>query len=126
MSGIAVQERPVLGDTVRRASVLTVELERQGAHKRARKGHGTNTLNTLNKERGLAPGKLAASASPIAAPERKPETYTEDEWRERLEVHASGSPWPEQHWGPKPGNPDCLVPRHLLVKPLDKQVGGRE
>jgi hypothetical protein len=106
----------------------------QTGTQRARKGHGTYTLNTLNKKRGLSPGKergpatgkLPASASPIAAPERKPETYTEDEWQERLEKYQTTGIWPERHWGPEPGQPDCLVPRHLLVKPIEKQAGATE
>jgi hypothetical protein len=94
----------------------------QTGTQRARKGHGTNTLNTFNKERGLAP----PSAGPVAKPERKPETFTEDEWRDRLKTFRVNGQWPERYYGPKPGNPDCLVPRHLLVKPIDKQMRGAE
>ena len=86
----------------------------QTGTQRARKGH---KAYTLNKERGL---------SPIAPPDRKPEAYTEDDWRERLETYKTTGIWPEWHWGPEPGQPDCLVPRHLLVKPIEKQAGATE
>jgi hypothetical protein len=55
----------------------------------------------------------------IAAPERHPSTYTDEEWRDRLKA----SQWPEEHWGPKPGSPHCLVPRHLLEPRIGNQTG---
>jgi hypothetical protein len=91
----------------------------QTGTERARKGHRTYSLNTLNKERGSAPTKAQASPGPtIAEPERKPETFTDDEWRQRLETFQADSKWPAQYWGPAPGKPGCLVPAHLLVKPI--------
>jgi hypothetical protein len=68
--------------------------------------------------------KPKGNGSAIAKPEIKPSDFTEADWRTRLKAHhESGSPWPEQHWGPKPGEPGCLVPRHLLVAPVKQSRG---
>jgi hypothetical protein len=58
--------------------------------------------------------KPLGNGSRIAEPERKPTSFNDADWLSRLKAHDSGSLWPEQHWGPRPGEPGCLVPSHLL------------
>ena len=48
----------------------------------------------------------------VASPTRDPKTFTESEWRDRL---AHTGQWLNQHWGPPPGCPGCLVPSVLLT-----------
>jgi hypothetical protein len=79
----------------------------QTGTQRARKGHRKNTLNTLNKETGFLP-----------KPELKPQDFTDKDWQERLDLFKQGT-W-SSYWGPKPGVPKCLVPTHLLVKPVNQ------
>jgi hypothetical protein len=64
-----------------------------------------------------------SNGSAIAKPERKPSDFTEADWQTRMKAYENGSTWPEQHWGPKPGKPDCLVPRHLLEPGMGSQPG---
>jgi hypothetical protein len=59
----------------------------------------------------------------IAAPERDPRTFTDEEWSERLKAFAAGTQWPEQYWGPSPGKPGCRVPQHLLAPTIGNQPG---
>lgn len=47
-----------------------------------------------------------------AAPARRPEQFTETEWRNAVQMHRSGQ-W-SNLFGPKPGQAGCLVPQHLL------------
>jgi hypothetical protein len=67
--------------------------------------------------------KPKGNGSAIAKPERKPSDFTEAEWQTRMKAYENDSTWPEQHWGPKPGKPDCLVPRHLLEPGIGSQPG---
>ncbi len=46
-----------------------------------------------------------------------PRTFTETQWRNRLRSLADGVAWMDI-WGPKPGEPNCLVPPHLILTPV--------
>jgi hypothetical protein len=48
-----------------------------------------------------------------AAASVDPTTFTTDEWQSRVTLYDRGGQWGE-HWGPKPGEPGCLVPTSLL------------
>jgi Helix-turn-helix domain len=56
-----------------------------------------------------------AGGDPSATAElRSPETFTPDDWRQRLNMlNTRGGAWPTA-WGPRPGAPGCLVPEDLL------------
>ncbi len=54
----------------------------------------------------------------IAPPARDPKSFTDDDWAKRLDHHRSGKPWMPDLWGAAPGEPGCLVPAHLLLKPV--------
>jgi hypothetical protein len=49
----------------------------------------------------------------IEAPTKDARTFTDSEWRDRLAMLGKGQ-W-STLWGPKPGEPLCLVPARLLV-----------
>jgi hypothetical protein len=80
----------------------------QTGTQRARKGHRTNHLTKETKEGHF-----------VAKPERSPESFTEGEWLERLEHHKQQGGW-SSYWGPQPGTAGCLVPSHLIVRPVRK------
>lgn len=50
----------------------------------------------------------------------KPETADESRWQSRLSVARQRKQWSSDEWGPPPGRPNCLVPKHLL-QPTDGQ-----
>jgi hypothetical protein len=78
----------------------------QTGTQRARKGHKPYKGNKETKEREL-----------VAQPEQRPEDFSDTEWQVRLKRLAEQGQW-SSYWGPKPGEPNCLVPAHLLVKPV--------
>jgi hypothetical protein len=49
----------------------------------------------------------------IAEPSRSPQSFTEEDWKDRLRNSWANGDW-SGHWGPRPGQPGCLVPAHLL------------
>jgi hypothetical protein len=55
---------------------------------------------------------------------RDPKTFTADDWQCRLELYRQDGWW-AAHWGPEPGQVDCLVPAALFdtmvqrAKPLN-------
>jgi hypothetical protein len=49
-----------------------------------------------------------------AAPAPDPATFTTGEWQSRVSLYDRGGQWSE-HWGPRPGEPGCLVPAALLA-----------
>jgi hypothetical protein len=53
--------------------------------------------------------------SPIAAPTREPGTFLDEEWRMFLGRWNDTGEWSISYWGPKPGQPGCLVPSRLLL-----------
>jgi hypothetical protein len=58
---------------------------------------------------------------PLSAP-IDPLSFTDAQWRKRLAYFHEGEKWVET-WGPKPGEPGCLVPSHLLIAPVSKSKG---
>ena len=60
---------------------------------------------------------LPSCGMKIEAPTQDARTFTEADWRDRLALIEGGARWPSQ-WGPKPGEPGCLVPSALLVRPV--------
>ena len=81
---------------------------------KARHGHKTNHSTIKPEERGIV----------IKAPELKPEDYTDDEWLKRLRHFEQNDHWPQQ-WGPKPGDPKCLVPSRLFMKAVSQTSPSR-
>jgi hypothetical protein len=60
----------------------------------------------------------ASSQSPgsaIAAATRDPGTFCDDELRTFLGRWNDTGEWSISYWGPKPGQPGCLVPARLLL-----------
>ncbi|MGJ5136851.1 hypothetical protein ACQR1V_02595 [Bradyrhizobium oligotrophicum] len=47
-----------------------------------------------------------------------PRSFTDDDWRGHLKIVAKFGEWSEA-WGPRPGQPGCLVPPALLLSPVD-------
>jgi hypothetical protein len=46
-----------------------------------------------------------------------PRTFTNEDWRNNRDVILKyGGSWPEAHWGPPPGHPDCLMPEPLQLE----------
>jgi hypothetical protein len=60
-----------------------------------------------------APAQTPGGA--IAAPTRDPTTFRDDEWRTFLRGWTDSGDWSVSYWGPKPGQPGCLVPARLLL-----------
>lgn len=54
-----------------------------------------------------------AASIKIERPTKDPETFSADDWQQRLGMGQWSS-----LWGPKPGEPGCLVPAALLVRPI--------
>ena len=67
-----------------------------------------------------APSTPDRGAMKIEAATRDASTFTEADWRDRLALIERGERWPSQ-WGPKPGEPGCLVPAALLVRPISPE-----
>jgi hypothetical protein len=49
----------------------------------------------------------------ISEPARDPQSFTESDWRDRLANNWAKGQW-SGLWGPRPGEPGCHVPAHLL------------
>jgi hypothetical protein len=70
----------------------------------------------LNQERFSDPPETwgaAVDAVPSAEEIRRPETFTEAEWSERVKHFNLDRQW-SRLWGPPPGEAGCRVPAHLL------------
>jgi hypothetical protein len=91
------------------ASGSDTQTDTQSGTQTTRKRHRTNHLTLRPEERGIV-------IKPI---ERRPEDFTDQEWLQRLQHFKQNDQWPRQ-WGPKPGEPNCLVPSHLLMKPVSQ------
>ena len=61
------------------------------------------------------------SAEPPPAP-INPLSFTDDKWRRCLKYFGETETWIDA-WGPKPGEPGCLVPPHLIVTPVSTSKG---
>jgi hypothetical protein len=55
-------------------------------------------------------------------PALDPRSFTPGQWQKRLDSHRGGGDWLDI-WGPKPGEPGCLVPPHLIVTPVSTSQG---
>jgi hypothetical protein len=67
----------------------------------------------------------AMAGSPkIEAPTRDHTTFGESDWRECLEQYQQTEKWSARYWGPAPGEPGCLVPAALIVKPITTGPNG--
>jgi hypothetical protein len=53
---------------------------------------------------------------------RDPRSFTDADWQKRLTYLQDSETWLEA-WGPKPGEPGCLVPSHLIVTPVSTAKG---
>jgi hypothetical protein len=53
---------------------------------------------------------------------RDPRSFTDADWQKRLTYLQDSETWLEA-WGPKPGEPGCLVPPHLIVTPVSSAKG---
>jgi hypothetical protein len=53
---------------------------------------------------------------------RDPRSFTDGDWQKRLTYFQESQTWIEA-WGPKPGEPGCLVPSHLIVTPVSTSKG---
>lgn len=51
-----------------------------------------------------------------------PRSFTDDNWRRRLTYFHEAERWLDA-WGPKPGEPGCLVPSHLILTPVSNSKG---
>jgi hypothetical protein len=86
----------------------------QTGTQRARKGHRTNHLTLKPEEKGIA----------IKQPERKPEDFTDRDWQDRLKMLEQDGSW-SSYWGPKPGEPNSLVPARLFMTPVTRTSSPR-
>ncbi len=64
-------------------------------------------LDEPNKPKG------AGSDEMIAEPLLDPQSFTNTDWSDRLRNHWGKGEW-SRRWGPRPGEPGCKVPAHLL------------
>lgn len=60
-----------------------------------------------------APSPPSGGGLKIDAPTKPASSFTETEWRDRLAMFGRGQ-W-STHWGPRPGEPGCIVPAHLQI-----------
>jgi hypothetical protein len=58
-------------------------------------------------------------ASPVPI---DPLSFDDDGWRRRLKYFHQAEKWLEA-WGPKPGEPGCLIPPHLILAPVSNSKG---
>jgi hypothetical protein len=53
---------------------------------------------------------------------RDPRSFTNADWQKRLTYFEDSQTWLAA-WGPKPGEPGCLVPPHLILAPVSASTG---
>jgi hypothetical protein len=66
----------------------------------------------LNKG-GFCDDPETDSGEPVPAP-IDPRTFTPGQWRKRIDSHSASGDWLDI-WGPKPGEPGCLVPEAIAL-----------
>jgi uncharacterized membrane-anchored protein len=67
---------------------------------------------------------VSSAAGPvIEGPTRDPRTFSDDDWRSNLKRWNEKQEWSTSYWGPKPGDPGCLVPSHLILSPVSISQG---
>lgn len=64
----------------------------------------------------------AGDAGEPAPAVRNPRSFTEADWQKRLKYFEDTETWVET-WGPKPGEPGCLVPSQLILIPVSDSKG---
>jgi DNA-binding transcriptional regulator YhcF (GntR family) len=64
---------------------------------------------------------VEGGGEPVPAP-IDPRTFTPEQWQRRLGPYNGNGAWSES-WGPKPGEPGCLVPSHLILTPVSSVTG---
>jgi hypothetical protein len=79
----------------------------QTGTQRARKGHKPYKGNKETRES-------------FAQPELDASNFTDRDWLERLLHLERTGEWSNSYFGPRPGEPGCRVPSHLLVKPVNQ------
>jgi hypothetical protein len=52
-----------------------------------------------------------------------PRSFTDENWRKRLAYFRDAEKWIDA-WGPKPGEPGCLVPPRLLISATPATLTG--
>lgn len=57
--------------------------------------------------------------SAVPTPSKSASEFVDADWRVRLDFFSRHQQWPENEWGPRPGQPGCLAPRHLLIADAD-------
>jgi hypothetical protein len=71
----------------------------------------------------VTPALIIASIGGEPVPvARDPRSFTDGDWQKRLTYFQDSQTWLEA-WGPKPGEPGCLVPSHLLLTPVSSAKG---
>lgn len=53
---------------------------------------------------------------------RDPRSFGDADWQKRLKYFQDSETWIPS-WGPKPGEPGCLVPSHLVLAPVSASTG---
>jgi hypothetical protein len=53
---------------------------------------------------------------------RDPRAFSDADWQKRLKYFQDSETWMPA-WGPKPGEPGCLVPSHLILTPVSDSKG---
>jgi hypothetical protein len=54
-----------------------------------------------------------AATTAVQIKTRDPQTFSDDEWRDRLRENTKAGTW-STLWGPPPGSPGCIAPAHLV------------
>jgi hypothetical protein len=57
--------------------------------------------------------KGAAGEATIAEPSLDPQSFSDEDWKDRLRNNWEKGEW-SNRWGPRPGEPGCKVPAHIL------------
>ena len=71
-------------------------------------------------EASSAPNSAVLS---IEGPTDDPQTFSDEKWRANLKHWTEKQEWSASYWGPKPGDPGCLVPSHLILSPVSISQG---
>jgi len=53
---------------------------------------------------------------------RDPRSFGDADWQKRLKYFQDSETWMPS-WGPRPGEPGCLVPSHLILSPVAASTG---
>ena len=100
------------------AKTLILSNTPKGRNETAKRGQDLRPqpATFLNQERFNDPPETwgaAQDAAPSSEQIRRPETFTEAEWSDRVKHFYLDHQW-SRLWGPPPGEAGCQVPPHLL------------